>query len=101
MVCNAAVGNTYIFPIKNATDTVPFEEKPELMTKDFDSVCLYDENNNVKEFKQNYIIYEPNQKCLPEYIIHFIVDANRYRELQEKIICELCEDNLARKYCET
>lgn len=87
MICKAAVGNTYIFPAKNATDTVPFEEKPDLMTKDFDSVCLYDENNNVKEFKQNYIIYEPQQKCLPEYIVHFSVDPNRYRELQEKIIC--------------
>ena len=42
MVCRAAVGNAYIFPSKNATETVPLEEKPELMTKDFDSVCIYD-----------------------------------------------------------
>lgn len=101
MVCRAAVGNAYIFPSKNATETVPLEEKPELMTKDFDSVCIYDQLTGIKEYKQNYIIYEPQTKCLPEYIVHFMVDSNRYRELQEKIICELCEDNLARKYCET
>ena len=28
MVCKAAVGKTYIFPAKTATDTVPYEEKP-------------------------------------------------------------------------
>lgn len=42
MICRIAVGKTYIFPAKNITDTVPYEEKPELMTNDFDSVCIYD-----------------------------------------------------------
>lgn len=57
MICRAAVGKTFIFPAKNITDSVPYEEKPELMTPDFDSVYIYDEASTTKEFKQTYIIY--------------------------------------------
>ena len=49
------------------------------MTKDFDSVYIYDENLSNKEVKQDYIIYDPNSKCLPQYIVHFTVDNARYR----------------------
>lgn len=31
MVCRAAIGNTYIYPSKNITESIPFEEKPQLM----------------------------------------------------------------------
>lgn len=101
MIVRCAIGKAYIFPSKNVTDTVPNEEKPELMDEEFDSLFLYDENYISKEFRQNYIVYDTTEKCLPSYIVHFNLEQSKYKELQEKIICELCEDNVAKKYCET
>lgn len=28
MICKAAIGKTYIYPIKNVADSVPYDEKP-------------------------------------------------------------------------
>ena len=58
---------------------------------------IYDENSASKEFKSTYLIYEVEKKCLPEFFVHFTIDSTRYREVQEKIICELCDDNIAVK----
>ena len=52
------------------------------MSEEFDSVFVYDENLSNTEFNQKYIIYDPQYKCLPEFIAHFVVDTQRYRELQ-------------------
>lgn len=71
------------------------------MTPEFDSVFIFDEGSTAKDFKQSYVIYDSQTKVLPQYIVHFDIDPERYRELQEQIICELCEDNTAGKYCET
>ena len=79
MICKAAIGHTYIEKIKSYTETVPFEEKPDLMTEDFDSVLVYDENLGYTDFKQQYILYEPETKCLPEYIARFVIDSQKYR----------------------
>ena len=76
------MGKTYIFPSKNGTDTVPYEEKPDLMDEEFDSLFLYDETYITKQFKQNYLIYESADKCLPVYIVHFNIQQSKYKELQ-------------------
>lgn len=31
MIVRCAIGKTYIFPSKNITDNIPFEDKPEQM----------------------------------------------------------------------
>ncbi len=52
------------------------------MDNEFDSLFLYDENYISKEFKQNYIVYDAAEKCLPAYIVHFKIEENKYKELQ-------------------
>ena len=101
MFVRAAVGKTFMFPSKNITESVPRQEKPESMTGEFDSLFIYDEHLVSKEFIQKYIIYNSSENIMPLYIVQFTINENRYRELREKITCELCEENIVRKYCET
>lgn len=49
------------------------------MDEEFDSLFLYDENYISKEFRQNYIMYETSEKCLPVYIVHFGIDQTKYK----------------------
>ena len=79
MIVRAAIGKTYIFPSKNVTESVPLHEKPELMTSEFDSLFVYDEQQVNKEFKQNYLVYKSNENMLPLFIVHFTINESKYR----------------------
>ena len=53
------------------------------MGSEFDSLYLYDENASRTEIKMNYLVYEPNENLLPLYVVQFVIDSTKYKELFE------------------
>lgn len=91
-----SVGKSYCYS-KNK-----FLNNPIPCPEGFESVYLYNEEENPQVFKHQYVVFK-NYQVLPIYVIDYVVDT--YKEQQSKApICDNCTKvpaEAAKMYCVT
>jgi hypothetical protein len=92
-----AVGKSYCCPVKKFKDeSTGGMQCPE----GFESIYLYNEEELVKLYRHQYVLFK-NYQILPMYLIDFTIDTNKER-LSKTPYCQNCTKNpqeLARLYC--